>query len=157
MKQLTINRARTLGKDMDAKGIVILAFGDDGEFQAASYGRTKQDCGLLGKWLDRIYGAVESGEIASPFAEQQLEKRLTGANESGPVSSEDWVPAGRALPYVQVGMVVRHKDGGPALTVKDVYDPRFPMARLRGAQDKDVRIICAELRENYRLVESFTP
>lgn len=78
MKQLTINRARALGKGMDAKGIVILAFGEDGEFQAASYGRTKQDCGRLGKWLDRIYDAVESGEIVNPFAEQQLEKRLTG-------------------------------------------------------------------------------
>jgi hypothetical protein len=78
MKKLTINRARTLGKDMDAKGIVILAFGDDGEFQAASYGRTKGDCGLLGKWLDRIYDAVESGEIEDPFAEQLLEKRLAG-------------------------------------------------------------------------------
>ena len=78
MKQLTINRARTLGKDMNAKGIVILAFGDDGEFQACSYGRTKQDCGRLGKWLDRIYDAVESGEIEDPFNEQQLEKRLTG-------------------------------------------------------------------------------
>lgn len=43
MKQLTINRARALGKDMNAKGIVILAFEDDGEFQACSYGRTKQD------------------------------------------------------------------------------------------------------------------
>ena len=78
MKQLTINRARALGKDMNAKGIVILAFGDDGEFQAASYGRTKRDCGLLGKWLDRIYEAIESGEISDPFAEQQSEKRLTG-------------------------------------------------------------------------------
>lgn len=73
MKKLTINRARTLGKDMDAKGVVILAFGDDGEFQAASYGRTKRDCGLLGKWLDRIYDAVESGEIEDPFAKQLLE------------------------------------------------------------------------------------
>jgi len=68
MKQLTINRARALGKDMDAKGVVILAFGDDGEFQAASYGRTKHDCGLLGKWLDRIYEAIESGKIPDPFA-----------------------------------------------------------------------------------------
>jgi len=63
MKQLTINRARTLGKEMGAKGIVILAFGDNGEFQAASYGSTKRNCGLLGKWLDRIYDAVES-EVA---------------------------------------------------------------------------------------------
>lgn len=31
MKQLTIDRARALGKDMGAKGIVILAFGDNGE------------------------------------------------------------------------------------------------------------------------------
>lgn len=68
MKKLTINRARTLGKDMNAKGIVILAFGDDGEFQACSYGRTKQDCGQLGKWLDGIYDAIESGEMAAPFA-----------------------------------------------------------------------------------------
>ena len=88
MKQLTINRARALGKDMNAKGIVILAFGDDGEFQAASWGRTKRDCGLLGKWLDRIYEAIESGEIADPFAEQQPEKRLTGTSESERVSSE---------------------------------------------------------------------
>jgi len=78
MKKLTINRARTLGKDMNAKGIVILAFGDDGEFQAASYGRTKQDCGQLGKWLDVIYDAIESGEMAAPFVEQQSPERLTG-------------------------------------------------------------------------------
>lgn len=78
MKQLTINRARTLGKDMNAKGIVILAFGDDGEFQACSYGRTKQDCGQLGKWLDGVYDAIESGEIAAPFVEQQSPERLTG-------------------------------------------------------------------------------
>ncbi len=88
MKKLTTNRARALGKDMDAKGVVILAFGDDGEFQAASYGRTKHSCGLLGKWLDRIYDAVESGEIEGPFAEQQLENRLTGASEGDPVSSD---------------------------------------------------------------------
>lgn len=67
MKKLTINRARTLGKDMNAKGIVILAFGDDGEFQACSYGRTKQDCGQLGKWLDGVYDAIESGEMVAPF------------------------------------------------------------------------------------------
>ena len=77
MKQLTINRARALGKDMNAKGIVILAFGDDGEFQAASYERTKQDCGRLGKWLDTLYDAIESGETASPFVEQQSPERLT--------------------------------------------------------------------------------
>jgi len=77
MKQLTINRARTLGKAMNAKGIVILAFGDDGEFQAASYGRTKQDCGQLGKWLDGIYNAIESGEMVDPFVEQQSPERLT--------------------------------------------------------------------------------
>lgn len=81
MKQLTINRARTLGKDMNAKGVVILAFGDDGEFQAASYGRTKQDCGQLGKWLDGVYDAIESGEIAPPFVEQQLPTRLTGQSD----------------------------------------------------------------------------
>lgn len=78
MKKLTINRARTLGKDMNAKGIVILAFGDDGEFQACSYGRTKQDCGQLGKWLDGIYDAIESGEMVAPFVEQQSPERLTG-------------------------------------------------------------------------------
>ena len=88
MKQLTINRARSLGKDMDAKGVVILAFGDDGELQAASYGRTKQDCGQLGKWMDHIYEAVESGEIEDPFDEQQMEKRLTGASGGEPVSSD---------------------------------------------------------------------
>ena len=71
MKKLTINRARTLGNDMNAKGIAILAFGDDGEFQACSYGRTKRDCGLLGKWLDRIYEAIESGELSDPFAEHR--------------------------------------------------------------------------------------
>ena len=69
MKQLTISRARALGKDMNAKGIVILAFGDDGEFQACSYGRTKQDCGQLGRWLDGLYDAIERGVIVDPFAE----------------------------------------------------------------------------------------
>lgn len=84
MKQLTINRARTLGKDMNAKGIVILAFGDDGEFQACSYGRTKQDCGQLGKWLDGIYDAIESGEMVAPFVEQQSPERLTGPSADAP-------------------------------------------------------------------------
>jgi len=88
MKQLTINRARTLGKDMNAKGIVILAFGDDGEFQACSYGRTKQDCGQLGKWLDGIYDAIESGEMAAPFVEQQSPERLTGPSADAPVSND---------------------------------------------------------------------
>lgn len=78
MRQLTINRARALGKDMNAKGIVILAFGDDGKLQACSYGRTKQDCGQLGKWLDGIYSAIESGEMPAPFVEQQSPERLTG-------------------------------------------------------------------------------
>ena len=67
MKRLTINRARTLGKYMDAKGIVILAFGGDGEFQACSYGRTKQDCGQLADWLDGVYDVIQSGEMAAPF------------------------------------------------------------------------------------------
>lgn len=69
MKTLTVNRARTLGKDMNAKGVVILAFGEDGELQAASYGRTKRDCGQLGRWLDGLFDALESGEMASPFIE----------------------------------------------------------------------------------------
>lgn len=156
MKRLTINRARTLGKDMNAKGVVILAFGDDGEFQAASYGRTKQDCGQLGKWLDGIYDAVESGEIAPPFTEQQSPERLTGLGEREPVSSEDWIPAGSALPYVQVGMVIRRSAGGPRLVIEDIYDPRYPMALCRSGVGKEVRILCAELRENYRLLESFS-
>lgn len=78
MKNLTISRARTLGKDMNAKGIVILAFGDDGEFQACSYGRTKQDCKQLGQWLDGIYDAIESGKMAAPFVEQQSPDWSTG-------------------------------------------------------------------------------
>lgn len=71
MKQPTINQARILGKNIDAKGIVILAFGADGEFVASSYGRTKQDCEQIGKWLDGIHDALESGELPDPFAEQQ--------------------------------------------------------------------------------------
>lgn len=73
IKQLTISRARTLGKDMNAKGIVILAFGDGGDFQACSYGRTKKDCGQLGKWLDGICGAIESGGMAAPFVSSEQE------------------------------------------------------------------------------------
>lgn len=157
MKKLTINRARTLGKDMDAKGIVILAFGDDGEFQAASYGRTKQDCGQLGKWLDRIYDAVESGEIEDPFAERLLEKRLTGASEGEPVSSEDLIQAGEVPPFIQSGMIVRHRDGGPALRVEHIEDLTNPTAVCRSGVGKAVRVPCAEMRADYRLVESFKP
>jgi hypothetical protein len=84
MKQLTINRARALGRDMNAKGIAILAFGDDGEFQACSYGRTKQDCGQIGRWLDRIYEAIDSGEVADPFAEQQFAEQQSPSRSAGP-------------------------------------------------------------------------
>lgn len=176
MKQLTINRARALGKDMNAKGIVVLAFGDDGEFQAASYGRTKRDCGLLGKWLDRIYEAIESGEIADPFPGQQSEKRLTGTIESERVSSEmplgmsdgemrearrrlaeDLIQAGAVPPFIQSGMIVRHKDGGPALRVEHIEDLTNPTAACRSGVGKAVRVPCAEMRTDYRLVESFKP
>jgi len=157
MKQLTINRARTLGKEMNAKGIVILAFGDDGEFQACSYGRTKQDCGQLGKWLDTLYDAIESGETASPFVEQQSPERLTGPSESAPVSSEDWIPAGHTPPYVQSGMVIKCRDGGPRLTVEFIEDLKNPTAACRSVVGKAVRIPCSEIRSSYMLVESFTP
>lgn len=124
MKQLTINRARTLGKDMNAKGIVILAFGDDGELQACSYGRTKQDCGQLGKWLDGIYDAIESGEMAAPFVEQQSPERLTGPSDDTPVSSDDILRAGESPPFIQVGMVLRPM-GAAGATIPSAGDGDF--------------------------------
>lgn len=176
MKKLTINRARALGKDMNAKGIVILAFGDDGEFQACSYGRTKQDCGQLGEWLDTLYDAIESGEAASPFVEQQSPERLTGPAGSESVSSEppfgmcdgelreasrrlaeDWIPAGHTPPYVQSGMVIKRREGGPRLTVEFIEDLKNPTAACRSGVGKAVRIPCSEIRSSYMLVESFTP
>ena len=157
MKQLTISRARTLGKDTNAKGIVILAFGDDGEFQACSYGRTKQDCGQLGKWLDGIYDAIESGKIEAPFLEQQSPERLTRGGESAPVSGEGWIPAGAVPPFVQVGMVVRHKDGGPTLAVDEIYDLERPQALLTDVHSEPTRLPCLEIRAFYRLVEPFHP
>jgi len=46
------------------------------------------------KWLDRIYDAVESGEIPDPFVEQQS----PGATHMRPMRSED--PAGTPVSVV---------------------------------------------------------
>lgn len=89
--------------------------------------------------------------------EQQSPERLTGPSESEPVSSEDWIPAGSAPPFIQSGMIVRHKDGGPRLYVEFIEGLQNPTAACRSCIGKAVRVPCAEMRSDYRLAESFTP
>lgn len=67
MKRLTISRARAVGKDLGAKGCVIVAFADDGSFRAVSYGRTPRECQQLGRFLDRVVGGLQSGAIIGPW------------------------------------------------------------------------------------------
>jgi hypothetical protein len=83
---------------------------------------------------------------------------LTGADLTDePVSSEDLIQAGAVPPFIQSGMIVRHRDGGPALRVEHIEDLTNPTAACRSGVGKAVRVPCAEMRADYRLVESFKP
>lgn len=70
---------------------------------------------------------------------------------------EDWIPSGSTLPYVQVGMVIRHSCGGPRLVVVGIYGTQLPTAVCRSGIGADVSILCTRLRKHYRLAEPFTP
>lgn len=72
------------------------------------------------------------------------------------MSSDETLPAGSKPPYVQAGMVIQHKEGGPFLVVDSISDFRDPKALCVPTRNS-VLLRCAEIRVDYRLVENFTP
>lgn len=62
MKEVSVNDARKLGKELGVKGIVILTFSDS-SFSAASYGITRNECGQMGNLLESISRKIEKGEL----------------------------------------------------------------------------------------------
>lgn len=51
---LRIEDARYIGKLVGARGVIVLAFNDDGTFPSVSWGRTKRECTFYGKLMDRL-------------------------------------------------------------------------------------------------------
>jgi hypothetical protein len=52
VKPVPISDARKLGEASGARGIVIVAVGDDGKVAATSWGRSMADCRALASLLD---------------------------------------------------------------------------------------------------------
>jgi hypothetical protein len=58
-----IKMARALAKALQADGVIVLAFSEEGEGQiaGASYGADKEKCALYGRFLDDIISSAERG------------------------------------------------------------------------------------------------
>jgi len=61
-KSMSIAQVRELGRKLEARGVIILVF-DDEVVAGTSWGRTRQDCKLLGQWMDDL---IDNGE-ANPW------------------------------------------------------------------------------------------
>lgn len=85
----------------------------------------------------------------------EIRTAIRAIRNGGEHNKSSWIPAGEAPPFIQSGMIVRHKDGGPALRVEHIEDLANPTAACRSGVGKAVRVPCADMRADYRLVEPF--
>ena len=62
MPDLKIDVAKAIAKDLKVEGIMIFAIDvlPDGRFKGVSYGSTKTKCALMGMYLDKIVGLLQS-------------------------------------------------------------------------------------------------
>lgn len=63
-KPLSIEDARAIGKKSRADRVIIFAVDDNGVWSAASYGRTRKECGELRDFLEGEGGANVARMIA---------------------------------------------------------------------------------------------
>lgn len=61
----TITDAKLIAERIKADAVVVIGF-RDGEIHASSYGSTKQQCAVTGKWVDMIVRGLETGNIEAP-------------------------------------------------------------------------------------------
>lgn len=65
--RLTIHHAKRISRQLGTN-IVIISFdpGPDGTFQVASWGTTKPNCLVLGRWVDEFCKKMQDGTIPPP-------------------------------------------------------------------------------------------
>ncbi len=65
MKKLRITEAKTIAERVGADAVVVLAF-IDGMVAGASYGQTKAQCDVAGKWMAELIHDMEGGYLEAP-------------------------------------------------------------------------------------------
>lgn len=59
--QVTIEHAKKIGKELKAKGVVLIVFEKNGQFGVASYGDTREHCKALVPFVDRLTEEIGCG------------------------------------------------------------------------------------------------
>jgi hypothetical protein len=65
MKKISIADARRIAESVGARGVAVIAFTYD-EFAGTTYGTTKAECAMMGKWLDKLCADLSSGKMPAP-------------------------------------------------------------------------------------------
>lgn len=65
MQKIQITEARKIAERIGAEAVVVFAFSGD-QFAGTSYGVTKAQCAIIGKWLDQIVAMLAAGTLPAP-------------------------------------------------------------------------------------------
>lgn len=76
MSRLEISDAQLIAERRRKRNVIILSIGD-GNFELASYGRTKRECRLAGQLVDAIHDAICDGVLEVPIG------LMAGKTEAG--------------------------------------------------------------------------
>ena len=60
--EVTIKDAEALCAKLKARGVIVLVFHEN-DFEGASYGETKRECGRLARVLEQISKMIERGKL----------------------------------------------------------------------------------------------
>jgi hypothetical protein len=72
-RHASIADARRLAKTLEARGVIVVSYDETGRYCAASYGRTIEDCRILGAILDAMQEHVFSWDHGEWLANNEDE------------------------------------------------------------------------------------
>lgn len=75
MKRLTVRQTHAICDSLNARAVIVLAFGEEGQLAGASYGETKLECSQIAYTMDRIIEGLDDGSIPTGETAETMKLR----------------------------------------------------------------------------------